>query len=80
MFHQVKVIEEDRDALRFLWWPNGNLNQDPKWYQMKVHLFGATSSPTCAVFALRCRATDNSDKFEREVNQQLEKNSMLMTY
>lgn len=47
---------------------------------MKVHLFGATSSPTCAVFALRCRATDNSDKFEREVNQQFEKNSMLMTY
>ena len=25
MFSQVKVIENDRDLLRFLWWPDGRL-------------------------------------------------------
>lgn len=72
MFHQVRVIEEDRDALRFLWWPNGNINQDPKWYQIKVHLFGTTSSTSCAAFALRRTATDNSDKFESDVAVRLQ--------
>ena len=45
MFHQVKVPENDRDLLRFLWWPNGDLNQEVEEYQMAVHLFGTTSSP-----------------------------------
>ena len=53
MFHQVKVKSGDCDALRFLWWPNGNLAKTPEIYQMVVHLFGATSSPCCAAFSLR---------------------------
>jgi len=24
MFNQVRVVEEDRDVLRYLWWPDGN--------------------------------------------------------
>lgn len=46
MFHQVKVPENDRDLLRFLWWPNGDLYKEVEEYQMAVHLFGATSSPS----------------------------------
>jgi hypothetical protein len=41
MFHQVRVRSTDCDALRFLWWPNGNLALPPEEYQMTVHLFGA---------------------------------------
>lgn len=41
---------------------------------MKVHLFGATSSPSCAAFALRRTAIDNSDKFESEVISTVRKN------
>ena len=26
MFYQVRVLEKDCDALRFLWWPNGGYN------------------------------------------------------
>ncbi len=51
MFHQVKVSQKNVDFLRFLWWPNGDTTQSLKEYRMKVHLFGAISSPTCSNFA-----------------------------
>ncbi|PIK44569.1 hypothetical protein BSL78_18566 [Apostichopus japonicus] len=59
MFHQVQVISEDRDVFRFLWWPGGNLESEPLEYRMTVHLFGATSSPACAGYALQRTARDN---------------------
>lgn len=52
MFHQVKVPNEDRDLLWFLWWPDGDYSQNMVEYRMTVHLFGATSSPSCANFAV----------------------------
>ena len=58
MFHQVKVNPEHRNFLRFLWWENGNLDSEPTEYRMTVHLFGATSSPGCANFALKKMASD----------------------
>ena len=66
MFHQVNVNPNDCDALRFLWWPNNDLNSEPEEYQMMVHLFGATSSPSCANFALRRTAEDNQLEFSKE--------------
>lgn len=63
MFHQVKVPNEDHDLLRFLWWPNGDYNQNMAEYRMTVHLFGATSSPSCANCALRKCAEDNIKQF-----------------
>lgn len=45
-------------SLRFLWWPNGDVEQQPVEYRMKVHLFGAASSPSCANYALRRCAED----------------------
>ena len=63
MFHQVRVRESDRDALRLLW-------MDASWqvveYQMLVHVFGATSSPCCAEYALRRTALDNTADFDKK--------------
>ena len=53
MFHQFHVNEEYRDFLRFLWWENGNMDESPVDYRMRVHIFGAVSSPGCANYALR---------------------------
>ena len=50
MFHQFRVSPEHRDYLRFLWYNNQG---DIVSYRMKVHIFGATSSPACATFGLR---------------------------
>ena len=63
MFHQVRVRPSDRDALRFQWWPNGDLNSPPEEYQMNVHLFGSASSPSCANFAVKKTASDNAQLF-----------------
>ena len=66
MFHQVRDSPDDCDALQFLWWPNNDLNSEPEEYQMMVHLFGATSSPSCANFALQRTADDNQQEFSKE--------------
>ena len=62
MFHQVLVKPEHRNSLKFLWWPEGDLNKQPTTHQMNVHLFGATSSPCCASYCLRQVVTDFGNK------------------
>ena len=52
MFHQIKVDPRDQNALRFLWWTKGDLYKKTKVHKIVVHLFGATSSPSCANFCL----------------------------
>ena len=74
MFHQVRLPDTDPDLLRFLWWPNGNLDKNLEEFQMMVHLFGAVSSPSCANFALRKTAEDNKEKFNPEVINTVHKN------
>ena len=66
MFYQVYVTPEDSDYLRYLWWPEGDIHKEPEEYQMKVHLFGGVSSPSCASFALRKCAEDNRDHYSTE--------------
>ena len=67
MFYQVRVADADCTYLRFLWWPEGNLEEELVEYQMAVHLFGAASSPSCSNFALRKTAEDNSEHFPEAV-------------
>lgn len=66
MFFQFRVTPEHRDYLRFWWFPKGNIRQDPCEYRMKVHLFGARSSPSCAAFGLRQIASDYESTFGRQ--------------
>ena len=67
MFHQVMVEPKDADALRFIWRPDDDLSKQPVEYRMRVHLFGSTSSPSCASFGLRKAAQDNAGDFDHEV-------------
>ena len=73
MFHQVRVDPEDRSALRFLWWPNGNLDLEPEEFIVTVHLFSAVSSPSYANFALKKTATDNQADFNKEAVKTVER-------
>ena len=61
MFHAFHVQPDDRKFLKFLWWKNGDLSQEPTVYRMNVHLFGAASSPGCANFGLKYLARMNQE-------------------
>ena len=66
MYHQVAVPEEYRSLLRFLYWPDGDLDAEPEDYEMCVHSFGAVSSGSCANYALQRTADDNETKLGSE--------------
>ena len=63
-----------RDALRFLWWKNGEIGGEIEVYRMCVHLFGGAWSPRCASFALRRVAHDQRMNFPEETLQTVLKN------
>ena len=77
-FLQVRVPLEDANALRFLWWPNGDLQSEPEEYQMLVHLFGVTCSPSCARFALKQTAEDNKNDFDPVTVNTIQHSSISM--
>ena len=66
MFYQVRVPVEQRDLLRFLWWPGGDVTNELIKCRMHTHIFGATSSPAVASYALRKTALDNATDFSME--------------
>ena len=66
MFHQVRVAPDDCHALRFLCWEDGDLSKNPLGHQMLVLLFGATSPPCCASFALKKAAKDFGNDFDAQ--------------
>lgn len=63
MFNQFHV---KTDYLRFLWWDSGDLMSQPSVYRMKVHLFGAASSPGCANYALKHIAAEGRGSFSED--------------
>ena len=67
MFHQIYVSPPDRDALRFYWWPDGNIDIKPAVYRMAVHLFRAKCSASCAMYCLRETAKQFDKNFDPKV-------------
>jgi hypothetical protein len=67
MFYQVYVTEQHRDCLRFLWWENGQLHNDPIEYRMTRHVFGASSLPGCSNFTLKETASRYEGQFGKNV-------------
>ena len=61
MYHQVLVPETQQSLFRFLWKNPGDVGE-PQEYQMTVHVFGAVSSPTSCIYALR-KTADFGSRF-----------------
>ena len=59
IFHQVLVPEYDCSLLRFSWWENHDIRGTVEVFDMKVHVIGATPSPSCCNNALKRTAVDN---------------------
>ena len=62
MFSQVPVPPEDQPMLAFLW-RDMEQDREPDVYVSTRHIFGATSSPTCANYALRQAGILGDDKY-----------------
>ena len=63
MFHFFLVQEQHRDLLQFFWYKDNDPNGELTEYQMKVHVFGNTSSPAVATFCLRKTAHVGEPEF-----------------
>ena len=74
MFMQVRITEEDRDAVRFLWQDDMNSTDSPQVYQMLYHILGAKDSPCCASYALRKTAMDYEQDFAEETKRTVFRN------
>ena len=74
MFFKILVEEGDRDVFRFLWFPDDDFDREPVDYQMQVHIFRATSSPSVAAYALRRTTWENSVNVDAETVRAVLKN------
>ena len=74
MFNQVRVPVFQHDFLRFLWWPDGDYTGKLTEYCMAVHIFGATSSPSIANFALRSTAQIAEERGNSEIANVIRRN------
>ena len=74
MFYQVRIQPNDRNYLRFLWWPDSDLDKESEEYKMCVHLFGGASSPSCANYALKKTAEDNKQDFDAITVETIKRN------
>ena len=77
MFYQVSIEPKDFDAFRFLWWENNDPQVTPTEYGMLKHVFGATSSPSCANFCLKKTASTYEKEFDPKVAETIQRNMYL---
>ena len=74
MFYQIRDNSSDRDALRFLRWSQGNLNDEPSIYRMTILLFGAKSSSSCTFFCPCQTAKKFGKYFDPQISEIVFKN------
>ncbi|CAK1544168.1 unnamed protein product [Leptosia nina] len=77
MFLQVKIREEDRDSLRFLW--RDNEKAPVKEYRMTSVIFGAASSPCTAIYVKNKNAQEYQEEFP-EAARAIERNHYMDDY
>lgn len=59
MFHQVRLLPEDRPRLQFLW-RHTQIDSSPNVYEWQVLPFGSTCSACYATYTLQKHVTDHS--------------------
>ena len=52
MYYQVIVPDNQQVFLKFSWWNNGNLLEQPQDFIICVHIFGGTSYVICSTMLL----------------------------
>ena len=74
MCYQVMVPEHQQTFIKFLWWNDHNIDEDPVDFAMCVHVFGGASSASCTNYALRSTSVDNIEEFGKEAADVIQNN------
>ena len=74
MYHQVKVPENQRCFLRFLWWKDSESSKFIVDHEMTARVFCGISLPSCSNYALKKTAADNIKKYGEDVSSILRQN------
>ena len=53
MYYQLIVSEYQQTFIKFLWWNDHNIDEDPIDFAISAHVFGRASSVSCANYVLR---------------------------
>lgn len=69
MFHQVRIIDSDQDALRFVWEDPSELDPSapPATYAMDAMIFGARCSPCSSQYVKNSHAQQYATELPRAV-------------
>ena len=70
MFYAFRVRADHRNFLRFLWYEDNDMDKELVEYRMTVHVFGNTTSPAVATYALRQTVQDSDPDVQEFVNKQ----------
>ena len=79
MFMQIGIQPQNQDYLRFLWTDNGK----EKIFKYNRFIFGATCSPSCAIFVLQNCAKDKKQEHSeahKSIMQQFYMDVFMQTY
>ena len=66
IYYQGRVPEYQQSFIKFLWWENHNIEEEPSDFAMCAHVFGVVSSASCSNYALKRTATNNADQYGPE--------------
>lgn len=78
MFLRIKVREDDRDSLRFLWRGRERTGK-PEEFRMSSIIFGAASSPATAIYVMNKNAEDY-EKSHPEAVRAIKRNHYMDDY
>ena len=78
MYHQIKVAENDQDALRFVW--RNNTDEEIVDLMMKVHIFGKVDSPCISNWVITRTASAQSSQYENEIIERIQQNFYMDDY
>ena len=74
MYYQVRVPEYQQSFIKFLWWENHNIEEEPSDFAMCAGVFGGVSSASCSNYTLKRTTTDNADQYVQEVAEVVRSN------
>ena len=80
MFYCVKIPTSDSNFLRFYWYKDDDIYSQPVAYRLRVHVFGAKSSPSCANYALQnCIANIDNEALKTKVKSSFYVDDFLLS-